>query len=182
MTIATPVKTLIHPDTGQKFKLGRVKPKSKGPMLSLGNYLLRKFPAAPPAVDYSTNPIARSCLNNVLGNDVAGCCTLSAAGHIKGAWLGNSGQPIDFTAQDVLTAYKFLSGWNGVEDDVSDSGLDEIVVFNYWMQTGLAPNPAEHKISGAIRIDPTDPGEMKARDMAVRGGICISAPACRMRG
>src|SRR5258708_1825138 len=135
--IEQPVKTLVHPITGQKFKLGRNKPISKGPRLSLSNYLFRKFPAAPPTMDYS--PKATSWLNNVLGNDVAGDCTVAAAYHIQGMLLANANDAIPFANQDALTLYEKLSGWNGVEDDPSDTGLSETDVLNYWMSTGLAP-------------------------------------------
>jgi hypothetical protein len=155
-----PVKTLIHPGTGETFKLGRLKPKAKGPMLSLENYLLRKFPAAPSSIDYSARPM--SCLNDVYGNDIAGCCVVSAGFHVKSVLFANSNKPIDFATPDVLNLYKFLSGWDGVEDSISDTGLDEVSFLNFWTTTGLGPDQSTHKITSALRVDPTDQGEIKA--------------------
>ena len=150
--------TLIHPDTGKTFKLGRNRPLAMGPHLSLGNYLLRKFPTAPSTIDYTAK--ALPCLEDVYGNDVSGCCTVAAAYHIAGTLLGNSNQSIPFVAKDVLALYMKLSGWNGIEDDPSDTGLSEQQVLDYWSKTGL--NPGEHQLTGYIAVDNSDVGEMKA--------------------
>ena len=156
------VLTITHPDTGKTFKLGRTRPLAMGPHLSLGNYLLRKFPAAPAATDYSLKPL--TFLENVLGNDVSGCCTCAAAFHIGGVLLSNSDQAIPFSTSDVQSLYKKLSGWNGIEDDPSDTGLSEQQVFNYWMKFGLMPSsaPNPHQITGYVAVDGSDNGEVKS--------------------
>jgi hypothetical protein len=152
------MKTLIHPVTGQEFKLGRNKPLAIGPRLSLGNYLLRRFPTPPASADYSQK--ADGFMRNILGNDVAGNCTIAAAYHVAGMFLANSDQAIPFTAMNALTLYQQLSGWNGVENDASDTGLDELTVLDYWATNGLIPGA--HKITAAIKVDGTDAEEVKA--------------------
>ena len=141
-----------------RFKLGRRKPVARQPVLRLNNYLLRAFPNPPPTVDYSTK--ALSALENVYGNDEAGNCTVAAAYHIAAALLGNSNQVIPFVRSDALTLYEELSGWNGVPNDPSDTGLTEQQVLNYWVQNGLAPDA--HKIVGFIEVDHNDPTEIQA--------------------
>ena len=127
-------------------------------MLRLSNYLLRSFPNPPPSADYS--PKAMSVLNDIYGNDICGDCTCAAAYHIAGGLLANSNQPNPFNDQSVMTLYKQLSGWNGVPDDSSDSGLTEQQVFNVWAQQGL--QPGDHQITGFVELDPKDPGEVMA--------------------
>ena len=152
------MKTITHPTTGQRFKLGRNKPLAFGPRLSLGNYLFRKFPTAPPSADYSAK--ADGFMRDVLGNDICGDCTCAAAYHIAGMFLANSGQTIPFNTHNVLTTYQTLSGWNGVDNDVSDAGCDELTVLDYWSTKGLVPGA--HKITAAIKVDGTDQGEIQA--------------------
>lgn len=135
-----------------RFKLGRRQPVARQPVLRLRNYLLRTLPPPPPSVDYSSADTAG--LSDPYGNDICGDCTCAAAFHVGSVLLANSGQPIPWVASDALSVYKSLSGWNGVEDDPSDTGLEEYQVFNYWVQTGLFGG--EHSILGFIEIDQTD--------------------------
>ena len=141
-----------------RFKLGRKKPVARQPMLRLNNYLLRNFPNPPPTADYSTK--ARGALADAYGNNIAGNCTIVAPYHIAAVILANSNQLIPFVAQDALTLYQKLSGWNGIPDDPSDVGLDEHQVLNYWAMTGLSPGA--HKITGFVQINPADAGEIQA--------------------
>ena len=87
-------------------------------------------------------------------------CTCAAAYHIAGMFLANTDQKIPFNTANVLTTYQTLSGWNGVDNDVSDTGCDELTVLDYWSTTGLVPGA--HKITAAIKVDGTDQGEMQA--------------------
>lgn len=50
-------------------------------------------------------------------------CTIADQGHLEMLWSANTGKMIQASADDVLNEYKRLSGWNGVEDDPSDTGL-----------------------------------------------------------
>lgn len=142
----------------RRFKLGRKKPLARQPMLRLSNYLLRTFPTPPLTVDYSVN--AMGPLKDIYGNNLAGNCTCAAGYHIDAVMLANADQPVEFTDQDVLSFYMALSGWNGIADDPSDTGLTEYQVFNVWAQTGL--QPGNHQITGFIELDPKDLGEIQA--------------------
>jgi hypothetical protein len=128
----------------------------------LANYLLRKFPTAPPSINYTAK--AMPSLSDVYGNDVSGCCTCSSSFHIAATLLANSNAPVPFVAQDVLNLYILLSGWDG-KDDKTDTGLSEQQVLNYWSTIGLsaAASPGiHHRITGYIAVDPSDAGELKS--------------------
>ena len=141
-----------------RFKLGRIQPQVRPPMLRLSNYLLRKLPPAPPSADYTSK--ARGFLGNVLGNATCGDCTVAGAFHIAGCLLANANRPIPFSALDAITLYRQLSGWNGIPDDPSDAGLDETQVLNYWTLNGLSPGG--HTIDGYVQVHGRDIEECKS--------------------
>ena len=151
------LKTINLPN-GRRFKFGRKHSLALGPMLSFGNYLLKKFPKAPPNADYTA--AARFYLRNVYGNSDCGDCTLAGLYHCIATFLANAGRPVPFTADDVTNVYKRLSGWNGIEDDPSDTGLNCADVLNYAQSNGLLPDG--HKIFGWVAIDGFDQAEVEA--------------------
>jgi hypothetical protein len=150
-----PLKTLIQPNTGRRFRMGRLRPfASSGPQLNLGAYLTSQMdmPLPPELADYSVAPAAY--LKNVLGNDRAGDCTLAAAFHIAGALLANAGEPIpsNFSAAAALWTYYRLTGGQ-------DSGLDEVTCLNYWRDRGLPLG--KHRIIAWARVNATDVNAVK---------------------
>ena len=74
--------------------------------------------------------------------------------------FNNSNQPNTFNDQNVIKFYEQLSGWNGVPNDPSDTGLTELQVFNVWAANGLTPGG--HTITGFVQLDASDPGEIMA--------------------
>lgn len=61
----------------------------------------------------------------ILGNNVAGNCVVAGHAHNIMLWSRASGHGIaEFTDENVLSEYRAASGWNGVENDPSDTGLD----------------------------------------------------------
>ncbi len=151
------VKSIIHPVTGQSFKLGRRRPIARGSRLKLRNYLLKNFPIAPAAVDYSVKPAA--FLAEILGNDTLGDCTAAGAFHIGGTLLANAGAAIPFSQADAIKFYSATTGYMP-GDESTDQGGDETDVLNYWQSTGLLPNA--HKITGWVAVDGTNEDEVKA--------------------
>ena len=123
------------------------------PKLRLRNYLLQALPSPPLSVDYNT-PASAAFMADILGNDVSGDCTCAAVYHIIGAILAASGSPIPYTATDCVNFYKMLSGWNGIEDDPSDTGLNVETVLAYWKTYGLLPD--NDKCYGYMAIDATN--------------------------
>lgn len=144
----TEVKTLIHPVTGKTFKLGRNKPIVVGPHLRLENYMLRSLPSAPQTMNYIA--AARLFLQNILGNDTDGDCTIAAAFHASGMLLQNAGQPLpdDYNTRTAIKLYRALTGG-------PDTGLDEQLVFNWWQNHGLLSD-GTHRITARMFVNPTD--------------------------
>ena len=136
----------------RQFKLGRLRPRARGPRLSLGNYLLASLPAPPATVDYSSK--GKDFLSRILGNDTLGDCTAAGAFHTGGLFLANAGvTPVPFTEAEVIAFYSATSGYVPGDPD-TDNGADEVTVLNYWKQTGLIPG--QHKITGYMAVDPTN--------------------------
>ena len=110
----------------------------------------------------------------MMGNDVAGCCTISSTGHRIMLTTANAGPQIVIpTRDDVLNLYKQLSGWNGVPDDPSDTGLDETTVCQFDITTGLLGQ----KSSGTAMVDPGNLDHVKwtvAMFGACRLGIVVT--------
>ena len=148
------LKAISGPD-GRRFKLGRRPPRPGALKLSLRNYLLKSCPPPPPSIDYRSK--AAPYLANVYGNENSGDCTCAGAYHAAAVILANSGNPVPFTADDVVGFYKMMSGWNGVEDDPSDTGLNCQDVLNFWKAHGLPPDGDQ--IDGWIAVNANDPIE-----------------------
>jgi hypothetical protein len=87
---------------GGSVKMGRRRPISRAPRLSLRNYLRATLPPAPPSCDYS--PRAASVLANIYGNDKLGDCVIAGGYHVVGIETGNAG--------DLFTATSAAIGQN----------------------------------------------------------------------
>jgi hypothetical protein len=152
------IKTITHPDTGKAFKLGRRRPVARCPRLSLRNYLLKSFPTAPPAIDYSAKP--KAFLSEILGNDVLGDCTAAGAFHIGGMLLANASAQIPYTQADVIKFYSATTGYVP-GDESTDQGGNEQDVLNWWRQYGLLGN-GSHAITGWVAVNGNAAEEVRA--------------------
>jgi hypothetical protein len=140
------------------FKLGRLRPRARGPRLFLKNYLLRTFPSGPSVFDYS-GPAAQS-LNDVYLNDIEGCCVISAMAHITGVFTANAcGAPLMFKSADLNRLYSAIGGYVP-GDETTDNGCDELTALNYWAQFGLFPD-SSHRSVGYISVNPLDIIELR---------------------
>ncbi len=116
-----------------------------------------QLPSPPASTNYygEMDADGKAFLKNILGNDVSGSCTCAAAYHYNGGMIDLAGRSIPFVSKNCTDLYKKLSGWNGVEDDPSDTGLDEHEVLRYWQATGIPDNNgALHKIAGDMGVTP----------------------------
>ncbi len=83
-------------------------------------------------VDFSTVNVPRSFgfIDNaadykMLANDRCGCCVVSGAAHEHAIWTRAARQPpAGFDDASVVNEYRTASGWNGIRNDPSDTGLD----------------------------------------------------------
>lgn len=107
--------------TGTHCYFGLKPPRPDAVRFKLGNYL--DFPAIkPPRVfGFVTNKMSWG----MLGNDHAGDCVVAGAAHETILWSHATRRPsVTFSDQNVLAEYAAASGWNGVPNDASDTGLD----------------------------------------------------------
>ena len=154
----------------QKYKLGRIRPKARGPRLSLKNYMLASLPLPPDHVNYT--PDATACLSQMYLNNELGCCTSAEAFHHAGVLLSNAGTAAPaFTNAEVEAFYSATSGY--VPGDPStDNGADETTVLSYWQDKGLFSG--QHKIVSWLAVDPTSPREIKTA-IWLFGGVSFCA-------
>src|SRR5262252_5326373 len=89
----------------------------------------------------------------MLGNDQAGCCVVAGEAHEHMIWTkAVTGKTCPFSTQIVLNEYKAASGWNGVSDDPTDTGLDMVAQAKRRRQIGiLDANGTRHKIEAYAR-------------------------------
>lgn len=150
------LKTLVHPVTGKKFRMGRLapSPEKAASTRMLRNYLVGQvLPTAPPGPLYRMNAAGKA-IAQVLGNDSAGDCTIAAEGHLIGIFTGNANPPAAvFTDQAAILLYSVLSGYVP-GNEATDTGLDEVTVLDNWRNTGGFAE--EHKIVGYVQIDASD--------------------------
>jgi hypothetical protein len=90
-------------------------------------------------------------------NDKLGDCTCADLGHtLQQTALYGDGAEVHVTDDDVLTAYKAVSGYNG--DPSTDQGAVIQDVMNYWRTTGVAG----HKSLAFAEVNVKDVAEVKA--------------------
>jgi len=143
-----------NPGSKPKFRLGRTRPVSRGPRLSLRNYLMRGIAAPPPSCDYSKP--AAAALSNIYENDKLGDCVIAGMAHVVGVLTGGAGKCFTYTNQQIITLYSAIGGYIP-GDPSTDRGCDEVTALNYWENNG-AP-VGENKIAGWLAVNATDPTE-----------------------
>lgn len=113
-------KVEIKPDHSDKKYLGK-RPARKGSIkLRTGEYIIRPI-TLPRSFGYINNRIDWQ----MLGNDVCGNCVVAGAAHETMLMNNAVGRGITpFDDHTVIAEYMSSSGWNGVQDDPSDIGLD----------------------------------------------------------
>jgi hypothetical protein len=94
----------------------------------------------------------------MLGNDQCGDCVVAGECHETMIWTrAVTGRAAPFTAQIALEEYKAASGWNGLPDDPSDSGLDMAAQAKRRRDIGiLDAQGIRHKINAYARINTID--------------------------
>lgn len=151
------LKVFQAPHLGRTVKLGRRRPISHGPRLSLKNYLdMSKIPPAPDC-DYTS--AAQPGLSDVLLNDRLGDCTCAGIGHVIDLVNCNAGTIVRVTDDQVLALYEAACNYNP-NDPSSDQGGDEPTVLNYMADKGLDGNGL-HKFVGSINVDACNQAEVR---------------------
>jgi hypothetical protein len=129
-----------------KFYLGKKPARPGAVKFKLNDYLDYSAIKVPKSFGHVDNATAW----NTLGNTVAGDCVVAGSAHETMLWTGASNPPMaQFTEQGALDIYKKFSGWNGVQDDPSDTGCDMVEFANYRLKTGIPDAQGKvHKITG----------------------------------
>ena len=157
-TMVFPYKYGRSPPMSFPFKFGRRRMVAPKTCMRFRDYQQLSFPEAPAAGDYRPN--AATALAQMYGNDQLGDCVIAWMAHAIGVFTGNAtGTPVIFSQADIIKEYGAIGGYDP-SDPSTDQGCDENTALDYWVSTGfIAP---EHKISGFLSIDATNPKECAA--------------------
>jgi hypothetical protein len=153
------------------MKLGKLKPRLDLRTLRLAKYLdLGNLPPIPPARAWDSG-IADW---GEMMNDQVRDCTCAAAAHQIQAWTAANGAELTPADADVLAAYEAVSGYNPADPN-SDLGAAELVVLNYWRQTGIIG----HQLAAFAAVQPLHSSIVMAA-LNLFGGLYIGLdlPIC----
>lgn len=90
----------------------------------------------------------------MLGNDTAGCCVFSGAGHETMLWNREAGRTVNITTTSTLRNYSLVTGYNP-NDPSTDQGADMSAVASYRRKTGLLDADGKrHKIGAYVALEP----------------------------
>lgn len=118
------------------YRFGKHPPKKDYRTLLLKKYFKASLEAPPPTYDVLLKVYQKLGINDprVLfpmdGNDTLGDCTIAGLAHAITVYNGLVGKETIMPQVDIIKLYYQLTG--GV-----DSGLNELVVLNYWQSTGV---------------------------------------------
>lgn len=115
------------------LKLGLLPRKVDQRTLTGADYIDPKMAVPPASVDYTQGITDWG----MFLNDKIGCCTCSAAPHMRKIWSKLvTGTEVSDVDADVLKAYEDVTGYDPATGQ-NDNGANEIDVLNYWRKTGI---------------------------------------------
>jgi hypothetical protein len=174
--------TLIIPT----FKLGKTPARLGAIRLKLSDYIdLSKLPTPPATFGHDslvTQPLG------MLGNDSYGDCVWAGAAHETMLWNAEAGVVVPFTAQNTLSDYSAVTGFdpNATPDsdgnNPTDQGTDMQQAAAYRQNTGiLDANGNRHKVGAYLAIKTGDLEEhLAACYLFSAVGIGITFPSTAM--
>lgn len=114
----------------------------------------------------------------MLGNDNAGCCVWSGAGHEVMLWNREAGRTANITTTSTLRNYSLVTGYNP-NDPSTDQGTDMQVAASYRRKTGLLDAGGKrHKIGAYVALKPGDLNELWYATYLFDGvGIGVAFPS-----
>lgn len=148
------------------MKLGRLPAKHDKRSLNLRDYWPVTQVAAPPSLrDWS----AKADHNwQWYANASLSTCVPASFAHLVQVWSSMNGNEIEPSEDDVVTAYRSISGYDGSpHKDVGCSMLDAM---KYWRSYGIG----SHKILAYVSIDPQNQLELEAA-INLFGGVSLGA-------
>jgi hypothetical protein len=89
----------------------------------------------------------------MLGNDNAGCCVWSGAGHEVMLWNREAGKTVNITTTSTLRNYSLVTGYNP-NNPSTDQGTDMQVAASYRRKSGLLDADGKrHKIGAYVALE-----------------------------
>lgn len=151
--------------------LGRIRSAPDRRTLRLRSYLhyydaIEQVQAPPPARDWSR------LLNGSIGwyaNDRIGTCTVAATAHLRRAWTSQHGADAGPTEEDVIAAYRAVSGYDPA-DPSTDRGAAMRDVLKLWRSVGIGG----HKIGAFARVWAVETDYVRAA-INLFGGLYVGA-------
>jgi hypothetical protein len=149
-------RIVTQPDGKQFHVGGRKRVTSRGPRLSLKNYIDKMHIGPSPDCDYTPNALG---LSDVLGNNALGCCTCSGVGHLIDTVTGAAGEPVAIMTEQVIALYEASCKYDPM-DPSSDQGGDELTVLDYVAEKGI-DGKGLHQFVGSVLVDATSQLEVR---------------------
>lgn len=131
--------------------LGKLPARPGAVKLKLANYLDTTRLPTPPK-EFGHERLVNDW--GMLGNDQAGCCVWSGAGHEVMLWNREAGKTATITTTSTLHNYSLVTGYDP-DDPSTDQGTDMEVAAKYRRTTGLLDAAGKrHKIGAYIALEP----------------------------
>jgi hypothetical protein len=168
-------------DGGSLHVGGRVRPaKPHGLMLHAPKYGLdlRQWPTTPASTSYGQAPAVQAVLDDALGNDHMGVCTIADGFKRQALRQSSAGSPVYHPPiEQVIATYARDSGYTG--DPSTDRGCDEVVVLSHARDIGIvcSDSGVVDRIVGYMVVDPANRDLVRAcASMFVGAAICAELP------
>jgi hypothetical protein len=139
------------------MKLGKLPARPDAVKLKLANYIDTSVLPKPPA-EFGHERLVTQW--GMLGNDNAGCCVWSGAGHEVMLWNREAGKTVNITTTSTLRNYSLVTGYDP-NDPSTDQGTDMQAAASYRLKTGLLDADGKrHKIGAYVALKPGDLTEL----------------------
>jgi hypothetical protein len=133
------------------LKLGKLPAREGAVKLKFANYVDTSVLLKPPA-SFGHERLVTNW--GMLGNDKAGCCLWSGAGHEVMLWNREAGRSVNITTTSTLRNYSLVTGYDPVTG-ANDDGTDMEEAAKYRRQVGLLDADGQrHKIGAYIALEP----------------------------
>jgi hypothetical protein len=133
------------------LKLGKTPARPGAVKLKFANYLDTTVLPKPPTTFGHERLVTQW---GMLGNDNAGCCVWSGAGHEVMLWNREAGKSVNITTTSTLRNYSLVTGYDP-NDPSTDQGTDMEEAAKYRRKTGLLDADGKrHKIGAYIALEP----------------------------
>jgi hypothetical protein len=155
--------------------LGKTPARPGAVKLKMSNYIDRGALPKPPATFGHERLVTRW---GMLGNDAAGCCVFSGAGHETMLWNREAGRTAKISTASTLRNYSAVTGYDP-NTGANDNGTDMEEAAKYRRKTGLIDADGKaHKIGAYVALEPGNLDQLWLASWLFDGvGIGVEFPA-----